>query len=67
MCTHLIGVDKFEYVEEAAVASTKTPMDGEERKAFAAWCDRMGGATYAMHAQSGHQDGSDCGGGSVLA
>jgi hypothetical protein len=67
VCTHLIGVDKFEYVEQAAVAATKNPMDGEERKAFADWCDRMGGATYAMHAQSGHQDGSDCGGGSVLA
>ena len=67
VCTHLIGVDKFEYVEEAAVASTKAPMDGEERKAFADWCDRMGGAAYAMHAQAGHQDGSDCGGGSVLA
>ena len=62
VCTHLIGVDQLPYVSEAAVAATKTPMTVEERKAFVAWCDRMGGAAYAMHAQPGHRDGGCCGG-----
>ena len=61
VCTHLIGVDQLPYVSEAAVAATKTPMTVEERKAFVAWCDRMGGAAYAMHAQPGHRDGGGCG------
>jgi len=67
VCTHLIGVDKFDYVEQAAVAATKSPMDEPERKAFVAWCDRMGGSEYAMHCQPGHRDGSSCCGGSVVA
>jgi aryl-alcohol dehydrogenase-like predicted oxidoreductase len=66
VCTHLIGVDKFEYVDQAVVAASKSPMDAAERKAFAGWCDQMGGAAYAMHAQPGHQDGACCGG-SVVA
>ena len=66
VCTHLVGVDRFEYVDEAVVAAGKPPMEVEERKAFAGWCDRMGGAAYAMHAQPGHQDGACCGG-SALA
>ena len=49
------------------MASTKAPMKREYRTAIEHRCDRMGGAAYAMHAQAGHQDGSDCGGGSVLA
>jgi predicted aldo/keto reductase-like oxidoreductase len=61
VCTHLIGIDKLDYVGEAAVASTQTPMTVDERKAFASWCDRMGGAAYAMHAQPGHRDGGCCG------
>jgi hypothetical protein len=61
VCTHLIGVDKFEYVDQAVIAASKSPMDAAERKAFAEWCDRMGGAAYAMHAQPGHQDGACCG------
>ena len=65
VCTHLIGVDKFEYVDQAVVASSKSPMDAAERKAFAEWCDRMGGAAYAMHAQPGHQDGACCGSSAV--
>jgi len=67
VCTHLIGVDKFDYVEQAAVAATKSPMNEDERKAFVVWCDRMGGAEYAMHCQPGHRDGSSCCGGSVVA
>ena len=62
VCTHMIGVDQFPYVEQAVLASAQTPMTPEERKAFAAWCDRMGGAEYAMHCQPGHRDGSCCGG-----
>ena len=67
VCTHMIGVDQFPYVEQAVVASAKTPMTPEERKAFVAWCDQMGGAEYAMHCQPGHRDGSSCCGGSALA
>ena len=62
VCTHMIGVDQFPYVEQAVLASAQTPMTPEERKTFAAWCDRMGGAEYAMHCQPGHRDGSCCGG-----
>jgi len=40
-------------------------MDATERKAFAEWCDRMGGAEYAMHCQPGHQDGACCGSSAV--
>jgi len=65
VCTHLIGVDQFEYVDQAVVAASKAPMEPDERKAFAEWCDRMGGAAYAMHAQPGHQDGACCGGSAV--
>jgi hypothetical protein len=60
-------VDKFDYVEQAAVAATMSPMNEDERKAFVAWCDRMGGAEYAMHCQPGHQDGSSCCGASAVA
>ena len=61
VCTHLIGVDQFNYVGEAAVAATKIPMSVDERKAFVQWCDLRGGAAYAMHAQPGHRDGGCCG------
>jgi aryl-alcohol dehydrogenase-like predicted oxidoreductase len=61
VCTHVIGIDRVEYVEEAALAATKTPMDEKERKDFAQWCDQMGGAAYAMHCQPGHRDGAGCG------
>ena len=61
VCTHLIGIDQFNYVGEAALAAAKTPMSAEERKTFAAWCDSMGGAAYAMHAHPGHRDGGGCG------
>jgi predicted aldo/keto reductase-like oxidoreductase len=61
VCTHLIGVDQFGYVGEAALAAAKAPMTMDERKTFAAWCDSMGGAAYAMHAQPGHRDGGGCG------
>lgn len=62
VCTHLIGVDQRSYINEAVVASLKTPMTVEERKAFLAWCDVRGGAAYAMHCQPGHRDGGCCGG-----
>jgi len=61
VCTHLIGIDQFDYVGEAALAATKTPMTTDERKAFAVWCDQRGGATYAMHAHPGHRDSGCCG------
>jgi hypothetical protein len=61
VCTHLIGIDQFDYVGEAALAATKTPMTTDERKAFAVWCDQRGGATYATHAHPGHRDGGCCG------
>lgn len=66
VCTHLIGVDQFPFVEQAVVASAKTPMTQEERNSFVAWCDQRGGAEYAMHCHPGHVDGSSCGG-SALA
>lgn len=57
VCTHVIGIDRLEYVQEAAVAAGKTPMTVDERQAFVQWCDQRGGAAYAMHCQPGHRDG----------
>lgn|GEM_PF-140865 len=61
VCTQVIGIDELKYVEEAALAAGKTPMNEKERQDFAQWCDRMGGAAYAMHCQPGHRDGGGCG------
>ena len=65
VCTHLIGIDQFDYVGEAALAASQAPMSVDERKAFVQWCDLRGGAAYAMHCQPGHRDGG-CGGGAAV-
>lgn len=60
VCTHLIGIDKMEFVDEAAAAASKTPMTPEERASFAQWCADQGGAQYASYLQPGYRDGVNC-------
>ncbi len=57
VCTHMIGVDKFEYVDQAAVAASKTPMDSTEQAAFMLSCARAEGWHYAAYLEPGHRDG----------
>lgn len=47
--THVIGVDKPEYVDAAVLASSKTPMSTVERDEHIARLSREGGAHYAMY------------------
>ena len=61
VCTHLIGMDKYDYVDQAALASSKTPMTVPEREAFTVALAAQGGAAYACYLQEGYRDGS-CGG-----
>ena len=61
VCTHLIGMDKYPFIDEAALASAKTPMTVPEREAFTVALARRGGADYACYLQDGYRDGG-CGG-----
>lgn len=61
VCTHLIGIDKQAYLDEALAAAGKTPMTPEERDAFAVACAAAGGDQYAAWLQPGHRDGGCCG------
>ncbi len=49
VCTHVIGVDKIEYVDPAAIAATKAPMTSEERTQHIAEVAKRGGAQFAMY------------------
>jgi len=49
VCTHVVGVDKIEYVDPAAIAATKTPMTTDERSAHITDVARRGGAEFAMY------------------
>ncbi len=60
VCTHLIGMDKVEFVDQAIAAAQKSPMTFDERNAFALECQLAGGEKYASYLQSGYQDGSAC-------
>jgi aryl-alcohol dehydrogenase-like predicted oxidoreductase len=57
VCTHVVGLDKIAYVDEAVLASAKTPMTPEERQAFAVACAEQGGAAFAVYLQPGYRDG----------
>jgi uncharacterized protein len=65
VCTHLVGMDKKEFVEQAIAASAKTPMTPDERTAFAQWCMDRGGDQYASYLQPGYRDDGTCCGGAV--
>ncbi|MEM8549501.1 MAG: aldo/keto reductase [Verrucomicrobiota bacterium] len=59
VCTHVIGVDKVEYVDQAVLASESTPMTAEERETFAVNA-RPGTKEYfdMMHGEEFYNDGS---------
>jgi predicted aldo/keto reductase-like oxidoreductase len=65
VCTHLIGMDKYPFIDQAALASSKTPMTVPEREAFTVALAAQGGAEYACYLQEGYRDG--CCGGSLTA
>lgn len=62
VCTHVIGVDKVEYVEQAVAASTATPMTEQERLACVV-SDEPGTAEAAALAHGGSYYESGCCGG----
>lgn len=61
VCCHLVGMDKVEFVDQAALASSKTPMTPDERSAFVQSLAAQGGAEYAVYLQEGYRDGACCG------
>ncbi len=61
VCTHMIGMDEFRFVDEALAVAGKTPMTVEERDALAVACAAQGGEQYASYLQPGHRDGGCCG------
>lgn len=56
VCTHVIGVDKIEYVDPAAVAATKAPMTEAERTAHLTEIARKGGSEFAMYLDQEYDD-----------
>ncbi|MEM6820376.1 MAG: aldo/keto reductase [Verrucomicrobiota bacterium] len=62
VCTHVIGVDKVEYVDQAVLASSKTPMTTPERQEHIAKLAEQGGAKYAMYLDPKYDECYSCGG-----
>jgi hypothetical protein len=60
VCTHVVGIDKMPFLDEAVLASAKTPMAPAERDAFTVSVAARGGAGFASYLQDGYRDG--CGG-----
>ncbi len=60
VCTHLVGMDKYEYIDAAALAAAKTPMSVQERAAFTVEVAARGGAAYASYLQDGYRDDALC-------
>ncbi len=61
VCTHVVGIDKMDYLEQAALAASKTPMSPDEREKFTVDLAARGGEEFATYLESGHRDGC-CGG-----
>jgi len=62
VCTHVIGIDKPEYADQAMAASSKTPMSVDERREHVARLSREGGALYAMYLDPEYDACYSCGG-----
>jgi aryl-alcohol dehydrogenase-like predicted oxidoreductase len=60
VCTHLVGMDKYEYIDAAALAAAKTPMTVPEREAFTVQLAAQGGASYASYLREGYRDDGSC-------
>jgi uncharacterized protein len=57
VCTHVVGIDKMDYLEQAALAASKTPMSVGEREEFTVSVAARGGERFAVHLEPGHRDG----------
>ncbi len=64
VCTHVIGMDQIEYVDQAVAASRMTPMTAPEREQVKVALAAQGGASYAVYLRDGYRDGC-CGGAQV--
>ncbi|GAB4172072.1 MAG: aldo/keto reductase [Terrimicrobiaceae bacterium] len=58
VCTHLIGIDRMEYVDAAVAASQLPPMDAAERSRFLADVAARGGERFANYLAPGYRDGA---------
>ncbi len=58
VCTHVVGIDKMEYLEKAVAAASKTPMTPEERETVQVAAAKKGGAKFAVYLQEGYRDGA---------
>lgn len=63
VCTHVIGIDKMEFLEEAVSASGKTPMTPAEREVFTLALAEKGAARHAVYLKDGYRDGGCSGAG----
>jgi hypothetical protein len=57
VCTHVVGIDKMEFLDQAVLASAKTPMTPAEREAFTVSVAERGGEAFAVYLQDGYRDG----------
>lgn len=57
VCTHVIGMDKMEFLDQALLAASKTPMTPKERADFQVAVAGKGGAEYAVYLRDGYRDG----------
>ncbi len=57
VCTHLIGIEQFSFVDQAALASSKTPMTPQERTDFTVSLANRGADRFAGYLQDGYRDG----------
>jgi aryl-alcohol dehydrogenase-like predicted oxidoreductase len=57
VCTHVIGIDKMPFLDQAALAASKTPMTPAERDAFTVSLSQQGGERFAVYLEEGHKDG----------
>ncbi|MGJ8638705.1 MAG: aldo/keto reductase [Opitutaceae bacterium] len=58
VCTHVIGVDKMEYVDQAVAASTVTPMKAKDRAQFAV--NEVGDAKALAHGGTFYERDACC-------
>lgn len=58
VCTQVVGMDKMNQIDQAAIASARTPMTPAERDNFQVAIAAAGGANYAVYLQDGYTDGA---------
>lgn len=60
VCTHVVGVDKLEYVDQAVAGSAATPMQPGDRAQYAV--DELGDAAELAHGGALYEKDACCGG-----